>query len=137
MSDLIKKKTSFFNTFFDELINIDKTRDNDIKINLKELKNSFVIKADIPGVDKTNVDISLNGNNLTIKYERVEEHKEENEEINYFYSEMKYGSISRTILIPSYDIDHNKMTAKYNNGELIVTIPKLSSRLGARKINIE
>lgn len=93
----------------------------------------IVVKADIPGIDVRKLDISMTGNQLTIRGEREEEHKEESET---FYSvERRFGSFSRSFTLPA-DVKEEGIEATYKAGVLTISIPKAdSSRL--KKIEVK
>lgn len=90
-------------------------------IELYDRKNEIVLKAEIPGVDKKDIDLTITENSLTIKGEtkRTEEVKEE----DFYASEISYGSFSRTIPLP-VDVESDKAKATYKDGILEIVIPK-------------
>lgn len=90
-------------------------------IELNEKDGVYEIKAQLPGVDKDNIDLEVNNDSLTIKAE-TEEKKEEKGETTH-RSEFRYGKILRTIQLPN-EIDSSKTSAEYKNGVLTVTLPK-------------
>ena len=78
--------------------------------------DKLVVRADLPGVDPKEVDISLEGNVLTVRGER----KAEKEEANY--REVSYGRFERRVRVPN-GTDAEKIAATYTNGVLEVTVP--------------
>ncbi|MDP2972769.1 MAG: Hsp20/alpha crystallin family protein [Deltaproteobacteria bacterium] len=90
-------------------------------LDVSETKNELVVKAELPGMDPKEIDISLSEGVLTIKDERKQE-KEEKEE-NYHLIERSFGSFSRSIRLPR-DVQGDKISASYKNGLLKVTLPK-------------
>ncbi len=90
-------------------------------IELYDRKNELVLRAELPGVDKKDIDLTITENNLTIKGEvkRKEEIKEE----DYYVSEIRYGSFSRTIPLP-IEIDSEKAKATFKDGVLEIVLPK-------------
>lgn len=90
-------------------------------LDLSETKNEFVVKAELPGIDPKDIDISLTNDILTIKGEKKQE-KEEKEE-NYHLIERSYGSFTRAIRIPG-QVQSDKITASFKNGVLKVVLPK-------------
>ncbi len=90
-------------------------------VDMFDKKDEIVVKADIPGVDKENINISLSENTITIKGEmkREEEVKEE----DYYYAERSYGSFSRTLNLPT-KVQADKVKASFKNGILEVHLPK-------------
>ncbi len=84
-------------------------------------KGDLVVKAELPGIDPKDIDISLNEGVLTIKGEKKQE-KEEKEE-GYHLIERSYGSFTRSIRLPR-EIQNEKISASYKNGVLRITLPK-------------
>jgi HSP20 family protein len=78
--------------------------------------DKIVVRADLPGVDPKAVDISLEGNVLTLRGERKTEHEDAS------YREVSYGRFERRIRVPN-GTDAEKITAKYTNGVLEVSVP--------------
>lgn len=94
-------------------------------IDLKETKDRFVFRADLPGVKESDVDISLSGRQLTISGKRDEE-REEREGERYYTYERSYGSFSRTFTLPE-GADLDKIQAELKNGVLEIVVPKAAS----------
>lgn len=90
-------------------------------VDVIDKKDSIIVKAELPGIDKKDVKIFLSENTLTIRGERKEE-KEINKE-NYYCCERAFGSYSRTIALPT-EVDKNKTKASYKNGILEIVLPK-------------
>jgi HSP20 family protein len=90
-------------------------------IDIKEEANQFVIYADLPGVDKEDVNISMENNSLTIKGSRNLTPKGEME--NYFREERVRGNFYRRFTLPE-TADDSKIEAKIKKGVLEVVIPK-------------
>lgn len=105
-------------------------------LDVKETDNEFVIKADLPGVDKSNIDISLEDNILTISTERKNERKETEDKYHYF--ERNYGKYSRSISLPSnINSETFLATATYTNGVLNLSIPKSKTNKKQNRIPIQ
>ena len=79
------------------------------------------MKAEVPGMDAKDINISVTGDALTIKGEKKSE-REETEE-NYHLVERSYGSFSRSLTMPAA-VDLDKIEAKYDKGVLTITCPK-------------
>ena len=92
-----------------------------LDLDIYQTDNDVVVKASIPGVKPEEVDISLNGDVLTIKGE----HKEEQEvkEENYLRKERRYGIFTRSIQIP-VSVKSDKAEAVFEDGVLKLTLPK-------------
>jgi len=87
-----------------------------------EKDDQFFIKAEIPGMKKEDIKVTVTEDALSITGERKSE-SEVNEE-QYYRREMSYGSFSRQLILPS-TVDKSKIDAKYENGILELTLPKI------------
>ena len=90
-------------------------------IDLYEEKDDIVVKAELPGMEKDNIQVNLSDHTLTIKGEKKKE--EEIKEKNYYRSERAYGSFIRTVELPK-DVHGDKVKASFKNGVLEVRLPK-------------
>ncbi len=90
-------------------------------LDIEEDNENFMVKAELPGLKKEDVKISVRGNLLTIAGERKQE--EEVKGKTYHRVERQYGKFSRTISLPS-EVDVNKIKAVYKDGVLHITLPK-------------
>ncbi len=88
---------------------------------VKETGDSYVFKADLPGVKESDLDISLTGNRLTVSGKREEEEKREGE--TFYAYERSYGTFTRSFTLPE-GIDADHVNASLNDGVLSVTIAK-------------
>ena len=103
------------------------------RMDIRETENAFIIKAEMPGLDPKDFQISLTENTLTIKGEKREEKEEKKR--NYHMVERRYGSFYRSIALPC-SVEGDKVDAKYNKGVLEVTLPKAEPSK-AKKISVE
>jgi len=90
-------------------------------LDVSETKGDLVVKAELPGIDPKDIDISLNEGILIIKGEKKQE-KEEKEEGHYLV-ERNYGVFTRSIRLPK-EAQNGKISAFYKNGVLKITLPK-------------
>ena len=90
-------------------------------VDVSETKNDLVVKAELPGMDPKDIDISLSDGLLTIRGEKKQE-KEEKEE-NYHFIERSYGSFTRSVQLPR-EVKRENISASYKNGILKVVLPK-------------
>lgn len=102
---------------------------------VKEDKNSFLLRVDLPGVPKDAIKIDLHDNRLTLSGDRTEEKNTDEKESKTHFSEMFYGSFTRTMTFP-VPVDAEKTEAKYDNGVLTMTIPKKVAQ-NTRQISIK
>lgn len=93
----------------------------------------YVIKAELPGVDKSNIHLDVENNILVLKGERTED-KEVKEE-NYYRREMACGSFQRSFALPD-GINTDAIAADYKDGVLKITIPKPET-LQPKKIPVQ
>ena len=84
-------------------------------------ENEIIYRAELPGVDKKDLDVSVSENLLTIKGSSKMESEEEKG--NYHSSEIRKGSFCRSISLPN-NVDSSKIKADFKNGLLELTIPK-------------
>ncbi|MCL5062760.1 MAG: Hsp20/alpha crystallin family protein [Nitrospirae bacterium] len=90
-------------------------------IEMYDRKNEIVVKAELPGVAKEDIDLTITKDSLTLKGETKKE--EEIKEENYYAAEISYGSFTRTIALPA-EVDSEKAKASFKNGVLEVVLPK-------------
>jgi HSP20 family protein len=90
-------------------------------VDIRETKDAILIHADLPGVRKENIELSVDNNVLTIKGTREEEKKDERDET--IRVERFFGSFSRSFSLPN-NVALDKVDAKNSDGVLEVTIPK-------------
>jgi HSP20 family protein len=93
----------------------------ELPIDMYQTANEVVVKASVPGLKSEEVDVSITGDTLTIKGEHKEE--KEVEEENYIYKERRYGTFSRSMLIP-VKVKSDKAEAVFEDGTLTLTLPK-------------
>ena len=93
----------------------------DPSVDIYEDKDSFVVKAELPGMKKEDIDVSLHDGTLSISGERKSEEKLENAEV--YRSERFFGRFQRTVTLPA-TVDAGSIKAEYKDGVLTVTLPK-------------
>jgi HSP20 family protein len=99
--------------------------DVQIKLDVKEDDKSYNVHAEIPGVKKEDIHVTIDGSQVAISTE-VKNEKEVKEGEKVLRSERYYGKVSRTIVLDQ-DVDDTAAEAKYNNGILELRLPKRSS----------
>jgi HSP20 family protein len=90
-------------------------------VDLYEKDDHFVIKAELPGVDKKNIAIDLKDRVLTLSGERSYENEVKDE--NYYRRERSYGKFQRAFTLPA-DVDSDKIKAEFKDGLLQIEVPK-------------
>jgi HSP20 family protein len=89
---------------------------------VKESKESYLLRADVPGVKEQDLDVSLVGNRLTVSGKRESEKEEHND--TFYTCERSYGSFMRTFTLPD-GIDAEHVKAELKEGVLTIAVPKL------------
>ena len=90
-------------------------------IDVYEEKDSVVVKAELPGMTKEDIEVNLAGEDLTIKGEKKED--KEVKEDNYYRRERSYGSFLRTVALPS-EVKSDEIKASFKDGVLEIRLPK-------------
>src|SRR3954447_26312288 len=99
---------------------------------LQEDQDNYHVKAELPGVPKEKIDIELVNNQLRIHAEKEEQKESDNKK--YYFSEINYGSFTRTYNLPR-TVNTQDIKANYDQGVLTITIPKSPESKG-QKIKI-
>ena len=100
-------------------------------VDISETKDDFVVKAELPGLEAKDVNVSISGDVLTIKGEKKAEEEEKDE--HYHRVERYSGSFQRVFQLPS-GVKADKVEASFDKGVLKVTLPKVEE---AKKKEIE
>ena len=105
-----------------------------IKMDVKEGDGGYTVSAEIPGVKKEDIHVTIEGGMVTVRAE-VKQEDTQTKDDKVLRSERYYGSVSRGISLPQ-DIDQSQAKAKYDNGVLTLTLPKKQGN-GSQKLRIE
>lgn len=106
----------------------------EVRIDVSEDDKSYTVKAEIPGVDKKDIEISIEGNEVAISAETKRETKKKEGE-KEIYTDRYYGKVYRSFSLPN-DLDSAKAEARYENGVLMLMLPKVSGNGSSRKIAV-
>ncbi|KQC06032.1 MAG: molecular chaperone [Smithella sp. SDB] len=90
-------------------------------VDVKENDKEYIIKAELPGVEEKDIDVTVTNDSVIIKGEKKEEKKDKDK--NYYYMERSYGSFCRVIPLDA-EIESGKAQANFKNGILNVKISK-------------
>ncbi len=123
---------SFFFDDFDDMF-LPATNRNDMRCDIYEKDNIYHIEMDIAGFDKEDINVEIKNNYLTVTASKTDEKEDENK--NYIRRERNYGEYSRTFSLG--DVDENKVEAEFNNGTLLITVPKINEDELKKKIQIK
>lgn len=91
------------------------------RVDVVDRDREVLIRAELPGIEKDNIEISMTDNSITIKGNT--RHEEKEEKGDYFRSEITRGSFARTVSLPSA-VNSDKAKAHYKDGILEITVPK-------------
>ncbi len=104
-------------------------------LNVSETDKTFEISVALPGMKRDDVEIHYENDILTISGERKWKHEEKEDGRRYHRVESGYGSFSRSLPLPNF-VDSENISAQFENGELIITAPKLKEKAG-KKIEVK
>ena len=120
--------TNFFDNFFGNNLmdwsnsNYSDTNTTLPAVNVRETDESFEIEVAAPGMDKKDFKINLENEVLTISSEKKDEKKEKNGKFSR--REFSYQSFQRSFTIPNSVVEGNEIKARYNDGILVISLPK-------------
>ncbi len=92
------------------------------RLDLVDHDEELIVRAELPGVEKDDVNVTIAGDRLLIEAER--EFEEEVEQENFYRHELGYGKLVRTVALP-VEVDPEKIHAELKEGILKVTLPKI------------
>ncbi len=111
-----------FRGFFMRPVRIEGGPDIQMKMDVREDDKAYTVNAEIPGVKKEDIQVSINGNQIAISAE-VKQQREVKEGEKVLRSERYYGKVSRAFTL-GQDVDEETAEAKYTDGVLLLTLPK-------------
>jgi HSP20 family protein len=144
MGALTPRGSGFFDDFFRDLSPAFYVRPlhgdplpspSQIKIDVKENDDAYTVQAEVPGVPKDDIHVSLDGNVVTLRAEIKQEDSSRKDD-KVLRSERYFGEVSRSFQLP-VEIDTASASAKYDNGVLSLTLPKKRPAGGVQKLKIE
>lgn len=103
------------------------------KVDIQDKENEYLVEAELPGVQKEEVDIGINDGRLSISIKREENIEEDKK--NYIHRERKICSMERAMYLE--DAKSEDIKAKLENGVLTIIVPKKEKEDRSRKIDIE
>jgi HSP20 family protein len=92
------------------------------RLDIIDRDKEFVVRGELPGVEKQDIDVTIAGNRLMIEAERESEEVDEQEE--FYRHELGYGKLSRMIALPE-EVDPENIHAELKEGILTITLPKV------------
>ena len=103
----------------------------DIRVDVVEKDGIFKVRADLPGVKKEDINVRIDGNLVQIDAETKEEKESKEDGGKVLRSERYYGSVSRAFTL-AQDVDETKASARYEDGVLILDLPKKATSVSKR-----
>jgi HSP20 family protein len=110
-------------------------RELQMRIDVSERDNAYVVKADIPGVKKENINVRIDGNMVQIDAEVKSESQTKENGDKVLRSERYYGTVSRAFSL-AQDVDEQNVQARYSDGVLTLELPKKATS-ATKKITIQ
>jgi len=104
------------------------------RVDIAEDDENVYVTAELPGVKKEDIKLSIQDDVLTIKGEKKREDKEVKK--NYYRAERCYGSFSRSFTLP-VEVDSEKVDARFEDGVLHIELPKLTKKVVEKSIEIK
>lgn len=108
--------------------------EGELAVDVYQTPTEIVIQSPIAGVDENDIDISLEGDMITIRGKRAQEQTVD--EKDFFYQECYWGSFSRTVSLPTSEVDIDKAHASMKNSILTIRIPKVDKKR-SKKLKIQ
>jgi HSP20 family protein len=105
-------------------------------VNVTELENQFKIELAAPGLEKGDFNIKVEEDQLTISAEQKHETEEKKEDGKFLRREFSFASFSRSFRLPE-NVDADNISANYNNGVLVLELPKAEPVNNTRVIEIQ
>ncbi len=122
--------------FFNEPFFSEKAEIRPFRTDIKKTEDGYQLEADLPGFDKKDISVGIEGDVLTIKAQRRSESEDKDKKESYVRIERSYGSYERSFNVSG--IDTENIGAKYENGVLILNMPKKEPALPPqRQLTIE
>lgn len=124
-----------FDSLFEEFLSLSPERFGMPRVEVVERNNELIIRADLPGVKRDDITVTVTDDSLTISARRESEREEEH--AGYYRSERQFGTFKRTIAFP-VAVDSSKARASLKDGVLEVRIPVLEqAEYSGRRLEIE
>jgi len=102
-------------------------------VDVRETDNELIVTAEVPGLDRDDIKLTITPEGLTIRGEKRSTHEEKNDRMHRY--ERQYGSFERTFSLPG-TVDVDRIEARYDNGVLTVEMPKVE-RAKPKQIEIK
>ena len=117
-----REMDSLARAFFNEPFFSEKAQIKPFRTDIRKIENGFVLEADLPGFDKKDIAVDIDGDILTIKAERHSESENSESKDSFVRIERSYGSYERSFDVSG--INKDLISAKYENGVLVLNMPE-------------
>jgi HSP20 family protein len=136
LTSLRREMDDLWNRFFKDVPSIRQFEEEWApSADITETKDDFIVKAELPGMEAKDVNVSITGNLLTIKGEKEKEAEDKDE--HHHYVERYYGSFQRSFQLPA-NVKSDKIDASFDKGVLKITLPKTDeAKKKEIKINVK
>ena len=102
-------------------------------LDVRETDDAYIVEMELPGVNPEETEVSIEGRTVTVRGQFAQE--DEKQEGNFLLRERRRGQFMRAVALPGM-VEVDKATSRYENGELIITLPKAAQNR-ARRVEIE
>lgn len=117
-----REMDSLARAFFNEPFFSEKAQIKPFRTDIRKIENGFVLEADLPGFDKKDIAVDIDGDILTIKAERHSESENSESKDSFVRIERSYGAYERSFDVSGINTD--LISAKYENGVLVLNMPE-------------
>lgn len=118
---------------FDDFFSDKRSYRDTFKVDVRDLEKEYIVEADVPGLQKEDIQVHFENERLLICISKENESEENND--NYIHRERSYQSLKRSIYLK--DVDPKKFKAKLENGVLTITAEKLEDKISKYMIDID
>ncbi|MDX7648111.1 Hsp20/alpha crystallin family protein [Aeromonas caviae] len=139
---LLPSRTSLFDDLFHDMASGFYIRPlhgdplhNQIKLDLRESGDDYLLQAELPGVAKEDIHVDVHGKLVTLKAE-IRQFDSQNKDERALRSERYYGSVSRSVELP-VEVSPEQVSARFDNGILTLRLPKQAASPAPHRIPIE
>lgn len=120
---------------FDDFFNAPTTYVRDFRIDVQDVKDKYIVEAEVPGLDKKDLNIKFENDYLTISIHKEEETKEDDKDNKYLHRERYEFKSERRIYLE--DVDPKKLNASLKDGILTIELNKLEHKISSYMIDIK
>lgn len=105
-------------------------------VDFQETENAYIVRSDLPGLEKDKIHITVESNILTLQGMRESTSESRDQKQGFYSHERSYGSFARSLPLPG-PVDENNIRADYKNGVLTITLPKAVPAKAAQKVAVQ